>query len=109
MKLFVKSFVEHFTEQSPYEFQHASRRTKNVKILDRLSNSSFYHIRQCVIANENTTTETLQKLAFSEGPWTRHRVAKHRNATEIVKRISLMKLIKLRKNELPSTRLFSDL
>ena len=96
-------------EQSPHEFQRAFRFTKNVKLLDKLSRSNFYYIRKCVIANENTTTETLQKLVLSEGPWTRHHIAKHKNATETIKRISLMKLIKLRKNELPSTRLFFDL
>jgi hypothetical protein len=109
MKLFVKSFVDHFVEQSPYKFQRAFRFTKNVKLLDSLSNSSFFHIRQWVACNENTTTETLQKLALSDGYWHRSFIIKHKNATETVKRLILMQTTKLRKNELSSARLFPDL
>jgi 23S rRNA A1618 N6-methylase RlmF len=109
MKLFVKSFLEHFIDETPFELHYVLRHTKNVKLLDRASNSVYFYIRQYIVANKNTTTKTLQKLAASESYWLRNLVAKHRNATEIVKRLCLMQTTKLRKNELPSTRLFSDL
>jgi hemerythrin superfamily protein len=96
MRLFVKSFVEHFIDDTPFEFQYAFVYTEDTKLLEVLSDSRFYYIRQLVASNINTTEKTLEKLALSEGRWLYQFIKEHKNATEKVKRLILLNIHKLR-------------
>ena len=61
------------------------------EVLEFLSTDEVYYVRRCVADNPNTPQETLQVLATDKNYDVRYWVAKNPNATELIRRLVLMK------------------